>query len=144
MIANKETRRDRWHRHIATEIERRKGYEGYIPAKWLEEIEGRPMTDVICDWLANDRGFGVKNPSPIQKYRAEVDDSYEAESVRVRNNHEREEAGMAVYFHLKKRDCYIKPGHLRQFIRRFYRAGDCGIDAAIARALELSLRKEVV
>lgn len=134
-----ETRRDRWHRHIVVEIERCEKYKGCVPAKWFEEIEGRPMADVICDHLASDRGFGVKNPSLSQKYYAEVDDSYEMESVRIRNNHERENARNAVFFHLQKRDYHIDPRHLRRLIRRFYRVGDCGIDAAIARAVKCAL-----
>lgn len=135
-----ETRRDRWRRHIVARLAKIKNCKGYIPAKWLEEIEGRPAADFITDWLANDRGFGVKNPTPAQKYHAEVDAYYETEeSTRIRNNHEREEAEQAVFTMLNNDALHGLSDRSRDFVRRFYRPGDRGLNAATLRAVKCAL-----
>ena len=143
-----ETIRERWHRHVVVRLEinaecnRENGHFTYIPQKWLEEIEGRPLADVITDWLCEDHGLGVKNPTPHQKYNIETDAFYESAGTRARNAHDKEVANIAVACHTEVLRCFVNDDELHDFIRHFYHKGDRGMDWAIARAVTCALKLE--
>lgn len=100
------------------------------------------MADVITDWLADNRGFGVKRPTEIQKELLETDEWYERnETKRCRDNHERENACQAVFSFLNPHGfTFLHDEEKHEVIRRFYRAGDCGMYATICRAIRHAIK----
>ena len=148
--ANMKTRRDRWREHIEMrladneECNRKNGKLTFIPSGWLEEVEGRPIADVILDWICFDRGFGVKNKTFLQKFRFDCDEEIEkVYSARKRDNSEREDARTAVESHTLHYARYVSDRDLHAFIRKFYHKGDVGMDSAIGRAVKAALSKRV-
>jgi len=134
---------ERWRGHVAKRLTSCNANGVDIPAGWLEEIERRPMVDVVMDWLCKDRGIGVTNRNPDQQYNFQLDEDYERAATRTRNNHEREVALMAVMAHVGVAFYNVMPCDetMHALVRKFYHAGDCGIDAAIARAVVFAVSK---
>ena len=139
----------RWRRHVADAIDRRGGEPDAakhgldVPPKWMEEVEGRPMADVVTDWLCAKRGIGAERPTPEQEVNLMVDEHYETEgTVRGRNAHERETAVFAVMSHLANHTRLPVGEDLHDLVRLFYRRGDCGIDDAVVRAIRYAVAKE--
>lgn len=144
-----ETRRERWHRNVverlAVNVECNGKGKGliFIPQKWIEEIEGRPLADVITDSICHKRGDGVKHPTAEQKHNRGIDDSYDEAPTHIRNAHYKEVAETAVFFHTSARR-YTANRQLHDFMRKFYRKGDCGLDNAIARAVSFAIKAKGV
>lgn len=138
----------RWRRHVADAIERTDGnpnavkYGMDIPSKWFEEVEGRPMADVVTDWLCENRGIGEENPSPEQEYNQMIDRSYARGTTRQQNIHMRETAHMAVMFHLTNHTRLPVGEDMHDLVRLFYRKGDRGIDNAVVRAIKCAIAWE--
>jgi len=134
---------ERWRGHIIKELAAYAERGNDIPAAWFEEIERRPMVDVLTDFVCEHRGIGVTNPNPEQQYHLDIDENYERTHTRTRNNHENYIASFAVMVHLRNDTELPIDDTMRELVRRFYRAGDCGIDAAVARAVRSALKTEV-
>lgn len=134
---------ERWRGHIEKELARYAAHGADIPAAWFEEIEQRPMADVITDWVCRERGVGVAEPDIWQQYNLKTDDDYERDNTRARNEHEKRVTRAAVasclYNHIR---LFPVGDELHEFIRHFYRAGDFGIDAAVVRAVKSALAWE--
>lgn len=131
-----ETRRERWRKHITKKLEALAGLDAFTPPEWLEEIEGRPIADVILDAMSRDRGFGIAEPTPDQQYRAEIDNGFERNATtRGRNAHERDVAELFVVAFLDRHGQHVPGDRLRELVRKFYRKGDFGLGAAIRRAI---------
>ena len=148
--ASTKTRRDRWREHIErvladnAECNRRNGRLTFIPSGWIEEVEGRPLVDVILDWICDVRGYGVKNPNPLQKIHFKVDEMREREySKRMRDKGECEDVRREVASHTLHYVYYVSDRDLHAFIRKFYHKGDVGMDSAIGRAVKAALSKRV-
>lgn len=124
-------RRLRWRKHVADTIARTDAAKSAycVPSAWLEEIECRPMVDVIVDWIAKDRASGIE---------AMIDADYESAPTRTRNAHEKDISRTAVVFHLTRPNG-VDGDDIRRLVREFYRAGDCGLDNAIRRAVSCAL-----
>ena len=138
---NTPDRRARWRRHVSERLGQIRDVESMIPQDWIETAEGRPLADLITDLICRERGYGVKDPDEIQKYRREVDDEMERGNIRARNNEERSTARMSTDILL------MGTGHvparseaMHRLIVRFYRPGDCGIANSITRAIEAATK----
>lgn len=133
---------ERWRGHVAEIVTNHDARGVDIPSAWFEEIEGRPMVDVITDYICRTRGVGVANPPLGVKLNHEGDCEYETYNTRTRNVHEREVASCAVMYHLDYHQYRFTEDETHELIRRFYRKGDCGIDNAVFRAVESALAWE--
>lgn len=133
---------ERWRGHVAEIVANHDARGVDIPSAWFEEIEGRPMVDVITDYICRTRGVGVANPQLGVKLNHEGDCEYETYNTRTSNVHEREVASCAVMYHLDYHHNRFTEDETHELIRRFYRKGDCGIDNAVFRAVESALAWE--
>lgn len=133
---------ERWRGHVDKIVTNHDARGVDIPSAWFEEIEGRPMVDVITDYICRTRGVGVANPPLCVKMNHEDDCDFETYNTRTRNAHEREVAYCAVMFHLDYHNHRFTEDTMHELIRRFYRKGDCGIVNAVSRAVESALAWE--
>lgn len=133
---------ERWRGHVAEIVANHDARGVDIPSAWFEEIEGRPMVDVITDYICRTRGVGVANPPLGVKMNHEDDCDFETYNTRTRNAHEREVASCAVMLHLDYHHNRFTEDKMHELISRFYRKGDCGIDNAVFRAVESALAWE--
>lgn len=121
------SRRARWRGHVANliaECDANK-YGCYVKSSLFEEVEGRPLVEVILDSMVRGRSSG---------FNASVDRDYDNAPTRTRNNHDRQIVCTSVHFHLE-RDARFSEDDILGLVRRFYRRGDVGIKAAIHRAV---------
>lgn len=137
--SNNTTRRERFHAHVVKSLAHHAAHGADIPAAWFEEIERRPMADVVTDWVCKQRGIGVKHPNATQAMHLADDEDMERGNVRARDNWEHEIATVAVMHHLANRTKLPIGSDLQKLIRAFYRKGDCGIDSAVVRAIKAAI-----
>jgi len=136
---NTAARVERWQGHIVKHLAAYAAHGADIPAAWFEEIEGRAMADVLTDSICKQRGIGVTNRTPEQQMNFELDENYERAATRTRNAHESDVAYMEVMAHLHNDTRLPIDDTMHALVRKFYRAGDCGIDAAIVRAVQYAV-----
>lgn len=143
-----ENRRERWRGHICSELTRirTRKLDSYVRPEWIAEVYGRPAEDVILDALCEHRGVGVKRMTLGQSYNLKIDNDYENESNRLRNNHEKS-AVDSFFYHFMA----FPVGYLRlltrkeqhEFFINFYRKGDSGCGKMMIRAFAKAMGKEV-
>ena len=138
------TRRERFLRHVKTEIENLNGCAVYCPAEFIEKIEGRNLADIITDRICISRGIGVTNLNKDQRYNLKIDNDYENyESAKVINAHEKQVARFAVHMYISipfEIDIFRRD-ELEKFISAFYRKGDFDLRQAERRALKFAMSK---
>ena len=144
-IATEKERRERFKRFVSECVSSGRDNTAFMPIDEVEKIEGRSIVEVITDHLCRCRGIGVLNKDSQQKYYYEIDKYYDGVSLRLRNNHEKEEARHAVHhfvwspvnfnmnFEFSSKD-------ITRFVREFYRRGDYGFSDAARRALEFAIK----
>lgn len=109
--------------------------QNFIPVKWFEKIERRPMVDVILDRLCTERGIGIDNPTTAQKMHIATDEAEAKRGTRAMNKHEADLARYAVDDALSNfTGIRLDPAETKHLIKFFYHAGDRGIRQAITRA----------
>lgn len=131
----------RWRAHVENYIAvcDQSNKEMFVPSAWIEEAEGRPLADLVVEYMVKDHGVGAANPTPGQMYRRRVDEAYLHESTRVRNRHEKGDAESAVNSYLFNALPNFVGEDLHRLIRKFYRRGDCGIHSAVRRAVRSAI-----
>ena len=125
--------------HIEKRLADVRGLPTYLPAAWLEEIEGRPLADAILDHIRAERGYDTERPQGKAEFDRRQDEDAENFSTRARNAHEKEIAAFAVFRFLAPAANVVSSTDARELVRRFYRPGDCGLHNAIARAVKAAL-----
>ena len=117
----------------------------HIPPQYIEEIEGRPVADIMLDLIATWRGVGVDSPNAEQTYNRDVDDMIERDyrAPIVRKHHEKiVRAEVHRFLALEFPPDFMNGENLRAFLRKFYRKGDIGMREAVKRAVLASIGRE--
>lgn len=137
-----EARRGRWLRIASKLVGADRENEKMIPAAWFEEVEGRPLEEVVVDRLAESRGLAGVSDDPLRSDALAEDGRLERIGGRSLAAHDRDIVRVAVReFTLPLLNFALNRREQRAFVRRFYVAGDFGIHAAKARALRFAVRQ---
>lgn len=120
-------RSHRWRRAVEKRIREcdanQSGY--YLKSSLFEQIEGRPLVDVIMDSLMAGRSKGIS---------AYIDRDYDEAPTRCRNRHDREVASFPVHIRLVNWR-RIDERTAEAIISKFGKPGDVGIEDMIERAI---------
>jgi len=142
--ANLHERRSRFHKQVSAAIKKFGNVDCkiYINPNFFEEVEGRPMADVITDHLCHERGCGNFDCSDYSAILRLEDSRYEAKPDCIRNRHERNvaeaEAGKFLLNIFPTEN--LTDQELHELIRRFYKPGDIGLRSACGRAILSAVR----